>query len=151
VTTDLDTLITALYVKIDDDLAGIRRVGRPPQLTDSELVCLAMAQAPLGYASESRWLRAARRRLGHLFPYLPKQPGYNMRLRAALPLVNRVIRELAMDSDFWFDNTWIVDSTLKNTADRASRASRSASPSASWRWQPPYGTTTRPGSRSPDH
>jgi hypothetical protein len=111
VTTDLDTLLIALYVKIDDDLAGIRRVGRPPRLTDSELVCLAVAQALLGYSSESHWLRAARRRLGHLFPYLPKQPGYNKRLRTALPLVKRVIRELAMDSDFWFDNHWIVDST----------------------------------------
>ena len=110
-TTDLDTLLIALYVKIDDDLAGIRRVGRPPQLTDSELVCLAVTQALLGYSSESHWLRAARRRLGHLFPYLPKQPGYNKRLRTALPLVKRVIRELAMDSDFWFDNHWIVDST----------------------------------------
>jgi len=111
VTTDLDTLLIALYVKVDDDLAGIRRIGRPPQLTDSELVCLAVAQALLGYHSESRWLRAARRRLGHLFPYLPKQPGYNKRLRAALPLIRRMIRELAMDSDFWFDNHWIVDST----------------------------------------
>jgi hypothetical protein len=111
VTTDLDTLLIALYVKVDDGLAGIRRIGRPPQLTDSELVCLAVAQALLGYHSESRWLRAARRRLGHLFPYLPKQPGYNKRLRAALPLIKRVIRELAMDSDFWFDNHWIVDST----------------------------------------
>lgn len=110
-TTDLDTLITALYVKIDDDLAGIRRLGRPPRLSDSELVCLAVAQALLGHRSESRWLRAAERRLGHLFPYLPKQPGYNKRLRAALPLVKRVIRELARDSDFWFDNQWIVDST----------------------------------------
>ena len=110
-TTDLDTLLIALYVKIDDDLAGIRRIGRPPQLTDSELVCLAVAQALLGYHSESRWLRAARRRLGHLFPYLPKQPGYNKRLRAALPLIKRMIRELAMDSDFWFDQHWIVDST----------------------------------------
>jgi hypothetical protein len=79
VTTDLDTLITALYVKIDDDLAGIRRVGRPPRLTDSELVCLAVAQALLGFASESHWLRAARRQLGHLFPYLPKQPGHGRR------------------------------------------------------------------------
>lgn len=110
-TTDLDTLLIALYVKIDDDLAGIRRPGRPPRLSDSELVCLAVAQALLGHRSESRWLRVAGRRLGHLFPYLPKQPGYNKRLRAALPLVKRVIRELARDSDFWFDNQWIVDST----------------------------------------
>jgi hypothetical protein len=72
-TTDLDTLLIALYVKIDDLLAGIRRVGRPPRLTDTELVCLAVAQALLGYRSEPRWLRACYRRLGHLFPYLPKR------------------------------------------------------------------------------
>jgi hypothetical protein len=101
VTTGLDTLITALYVGIDDDLGGIRRAGRPSRLTDSELVCLAVAQALLGYVSESRWPRAARRRLGHLFAYLPRQPGYNKRLRTALPLVKHVIRERARDNDVW--------------------------------------------------
>src|SRR5258705_10699366 len=30
---------------------------------------------------------------------------------AALPLVKQVIRDLAADSDFWFDNVWIADST----------------------------------------
>jgi len=35
-------------VRSDDDLAGIRRVGRPPRLTDGELVCLAVAEALLG-------------------------------------------------------------------------------------------------------
>jgi hypothetical protein len=112
VTKDLDTLLIALYVKIDDDLAGIRRpAGRPPRLTDAELICLAVAQALLGCHSEARWLRVCYGRLGHLFRYLPKQPGYNKRLRAALPLVRRIIRELARDTDFWFDNHWIVDST----------------------------------------
>lgn len=42
---------------------------------------------------------------------LPERPGYNKRLRAALPLVKQAIRLLAADSDFWFDNHWIVDST----------------------------------------
>ncbi|WP_405765703.1 IS982 family transposase [Streptomyces sp. NBC_01538] len=46
-----------------------------------------------------------------MFPYLPQQSGYNRRLRAALPLVKRMIRDLAVDSDLWFDNHWIVDST----------------------------------------
>ncbi|SFK88760.1 hypothetical protein SAMN05421835_14135, partial [Amycolatopsis sacchari] len=40
-TTDLNTLLAALYVKIDDHLAGRRRMGRPPKLTDAELVTLA--------------------------------------------------------------------------------------------------------------
>ena len=56
-TTDLNTLLTALYVKIDDHLAGRRRMGRPPKLTDAELVTLAVAQALLGFTSEARWLR----------------------------------------------------------------------------------------------
>ena len=79
---DLDTLLIALYVKVDDDLAGIRRpAGRSPKLTDAEVVTLAVAQALLGYHSEARWLRACYGRLGHLFRYLPKQRGYNKRLR----------------------------------------------------------------------
>ncbi|WP_323377479.1 IS982 family transposase [Streptomyces sp. RB17] len=110
-TQDLNTLLTALYVKIDDEIGGTRWMGRPPLLTDSELVCLAVAQALLGHRSEARWLRFARKHLAGMFPYLPQQSGYNKRLRAALPLVKRMIRELAMDSDLWFDNHWIVDST----------------------------------------
>jgi hypothetical protein len=111
VTTDLNTLVTALYVKIDDELGGRRCLGRPPKLTDSELVCLAVAQALLGFTSEARWLRAVGSRLAGMFPYLPQRPGYNKRLRSAFPLVKRAIRMLAADTDFWLDNVWIADST----------------------------------------
>lgn len=112
VTTDLEALLTALCVKIDDEIGGTRWMGTPPLLSDSELACLAVAQALLGYHSEARWLRYANRRMSGMFPYLPLRPGYNKRLRSALPLVKRMIRELAMDSDFWFDSHhWIVDST----------------------------------------
>ncbi|MEV5282868.1 IS982 family transposase [Streptomyces sp. NPDC052811] len=110
-TTDLNTLLTALYVKIDDEIGGTRWMGRPPLLSDSELVCLAVTQALLGYHSEARWLRYARKHLHGMLPYLPQRAGYNQRLRAALPLVKRVIRELARDSDFWTDTVWITDST----------------------------------------
>ncbi|MFD0507120.1 IS982 family transposase [Streptomyces chiangmaiensis] len=110
-TPDLNTLLTALYVKIDDELGGPRWMGRPPVLTDSELVCVAVAQAMLGFTSEAHWLRYARRHLRGLFPYLPQQSGYNKRLRAALGLVKRVIRMLAKSSDFWLGDCWIVDST----------------------------------------
>jgi hypothetical protein len=111
VTNDIETLITALYVKIDDELGGPRWRGRPPVLTDSELVCLAVAQALLGFTSEAHWLRYARKHLTGMFPYLPQQSGYNKRLRAGLGLVKRVIRLLARSSDFWLDNCWIADST----------------------------------------
>ena len=61
------------------------KIGIAPKLTDAELLTLAVMQALLGDVSEARWLRFARTGLRHLFPYLPGQPGYNKRLRAATP------------------------------------------------------------------
>jgi hypothetical protein len=65
---DLDTLVVALYVSVDDLLGPRRGPGRRPKLSDAELVCLAVAQVLLGYWSERHWLRVASHRLGHLFP-----------------------------------------------------------------------------------
>jgi hypothetical protein len=118
VDADLDTLATALYVKIDDllkaapDWAPARpAVGITPKLSDAELVTLAVVQALCGFTSEARWLRHARVRLRYLFPYLPQQPGYNKRLRGCAGLVLRVIRALAADTTLWTDDVWVVDST----------------------------------------
>ena len=112
--TDLDTLIVALYVQVDDlfTLLGVRQgPGRPQRLADSELVCLAVAQVMLGYNSERRWLRFAYCRLGHLFPSLPQQPAYNKRLRAACRLVAHAIRHLAGLTPSWCDRVRLLDST----------------------------------------
>jgi Transposase DDE domain len=68
-------------------------------------------QALLGFVSEARWLRFARTGLAHLFPYLPRQSGYNKRLRAARAQVIYFIRALAQDTDLWTDDVWIADST----------------------------------------
>ncbi|HEU5108274.1 MAG TPA: IS982 family transposase [Micromonosporaceae bacterium] len=110
-TTDLNTLLTALYVKIDDWLGRPRKTGRPPKLSDAELLTLAVAQALLGIRSEARWLRFVPRHLPGAFPYLPGQSGYNKRLRAALPLLKRAIRAVAADTGLWTDATWVIDST----------------------------------------
>jgi hypothetical protein len=118
VDADLDTLATALYVKIDEllqqapQLAPWRpKVGIPPKLSDAELVTLAVMQALLGFTSEARWLRHAERHLRHLFPYLPRQSGYNKRLRRAAGLLRCAIRAVAADTSLWADDVWIVDST----------------------------------------
>jgi Transposase DDE domain len=118
VDADLDTLATALYVTIDDllkaapELAPRRpAVGIAPQLSDAELITLAVLQALLGYTSEARWLRYAHAHLSELFPYLPKQPGYNKRLRAAADLLRQVIGVLATDTSWWTDDVWVADST----------------------------------------
>ena len=117
-TTALDTLATALYVRTDDllkespQLAPWRpEAGIGPQLSDAELVTLAMMQALLGYTSEAQWMRYAHAHLRHLVPYLPRQPGYNKRLRRAAALIRQCIRVLAASTTAWTDDVWVVDST----------------------------------------
>lgn len=117
-TNNLNTLATALYVKIDDwlkacpEMAPWRpRVGIAPKLSDAELVTLAVMSALLGYTSERRWLRYARRELPGMFPYLPGQPGYNKRLRAATGLIVHMIQVLGRDTSLWSDDVWVIDST----------------------------------------
>ncbi len=49
---DLDTLLTALYVELTDRIVsclglGRRGPGGPPEVTDAELACLAVAQVLL--------------------------------------------------------------------------------------------------------
>jgi hypothetical protein len=41
------------------------------------------------------WLRFVGRRLGHLFPYVPGQSGYNRRLCTAAPALALVLEHLA--------------------------------------------------------
>jgi hypothetical protein len=125
VTTDLNTLLTGLYVKIDEYLERRPRPGRPPKLTDAELLTLAVAQVLLGVRSDARWLRFVPRALPGAFPYLPGQSGYNKRLRGAVPLIKRLIRMLAADTDLWTDPVWITDSTPVECARSRPTAQRS--------------------------
>lgn len=45
-----DALITALHVQLDDFLPARAGAGRPPKITDSELICLAVCQMLLALA-----------------------------------------------------------------------------------------------------
>jgi hypothetical protein len=99
-------------LKESPQLAPLRpAVGLSPQLSDAELVTLAVMQALLGFTSEARFLRHARVHLRHLFPYLPQQSGYNKRLRAARGLIRHCARALAAGTSLWADDVWVVDST----------------------------------------
>jgi hypothetical protein len=116
--TDLDALATALYVRVDDllldrpSLVPPRpRIGLRPKLSDAELATLAVLQVLLGFDDEARWVRYAKAHLGHLFPYVPGQSGYNKRLRKAAWMLRSVMRILATDIDAWADDTWLIDST----------------------------------------
>jgi len=99
-------------LKESPQIAPLRpAVGIAPQLSDAELVTLAVMQALLGFTSEARWIRHARAHLRYLFPYLPQQPGYNKRLRAARSLIRHCTRALAASTSLWTDDVWVVDST----------------------------------------
>jgi hypothetical protein len=118
VDADLDTLATALYVRVDDLLnchpeqkPARPKVGIEPKISDAELVTLSVMAALLGHTSEAGWLRFARTRLGGLFPYLPKQPGYNKRLRNLAATIGWLIGRLGRDTSLWSDDVWLADST----------------------------------------
>jgi hypothetical protein len=118
VNNDIETLATALYVKIDDllkdrpDVAPARPDGGiPPTLSDAELLTMAVMSALLGFRSERRWLRYVNKCLAGMFPRRIGQSGYNKRVRKSFFLFIWVIRVLAADTSLWSDDVWVVDST----------------------------------------
>jgi hypothetical protein len=90
-------------------VAAAGRIAR--KLADAELVRLCVMQALLGFTSEARWLRYARAHLPALFPYLPRQPGYNKRLRKLVGTISWLIGVLGRDTSLFTDDVWIADST----------------------------------------
>jgi len=87
VKTDLNTLLTTLYVHLDDRVLpaiGFSRdhsPGRKPALNDLELLCLLVTQHLLGIASDRKWLRYAHTHLKGMFPGLPRQSDKRCRNR----------------------------------------------------------------------
>jgi hypothetical protein len=72
-----------------------RGPGGRPEVTDAELVCLAVAQVLLRFDDERHWLRSAQGLVGHLFPRLLRQSEYNDRLKSLAPLMEAALRWLA--------------------------------------------------------
>ena len=113
--TDLDALLVELYVVLTDDI--IPSLGfatgpvRPAEVTDAELVCLAVAQAHLGFVKERKWLRLAPQLVGHLFPRLLCQSEYNRRLRSLSALMVEAMRWLARHTDSVYDTVRLIDGT----------------------------------------
>jgi len=118
VDTDLDTLATALYVTVDDllvkhpeQLPPRPKGSWPVRITDAELITLAVMAALLGHTNERRWVRWARANLTCYFPHIPKQSGYNKRLRKLVETIAWVREVMARSTDQWCDGVWVVDST----------------------------------------
>jgi hypothetical protein len=113
---DLDTLLIALYVEVTDRImpsleSAPDRPGRPPEVTDAEVVCIAVAQALLRFVDERHWIRSARKHIGHLFPRLLSQSQYNVRLRGLGPLMQKAVFHLATMCPSSQDVVRLIDGT----------------------------------------
>ena len=126
---DLDTLLIALYVELTDRIIpslGFTRSGpgQRPEVTDAELVCLAVAQVLLRYDDERHWLRAAPKRIGHLFPRLLRR-SKNDRVKAAAPLMEAALRWLADHTPASAELLRLMDATPVPCGQSAVTAKRS--------------------------
>lgn len=82
-TASLETLAIAAYVFADS--LRIPRPGPEGEITDKELIALAVCQAAMGINSDRQFLGLVPFRLRGFFPHLPDQTQYNRRLRRLVP------------------------------------------------------------------
>jgi hypothetical protein len=107
---DLDLLCISVYCTADDLLAE-RPGNARRRLSDAEIVTLCVAQVLMGIPSDRRFLRAARRQLGHLFPQLPSQDALHKRRARLGEAIEWLIGVFAAQSPGSGDDLVLLDST----------------------------------------
>ena len=107
---DLDLLCISVYCTADDLLPARPGNGRR-RLSDAEIVTLCVAQVLMGIPSDRRFLRAARRQLGHLFPLLPTQDALHKRRQRLSDAIEWLIGVFAAQSPGSSDDLVLLDST----------------------------------------
>jgi hypothetical protein len=110
VRADLDLLCISVYCTADDLLPARAGNGRR-KLTDAEIVTLCVAQVLMGIPSDRRFLRAARRQLGHLFPLLPTQDALHKRRARLADTIEWLIGVFATQCPGSDDDLVLLDST----------------------------------------
>jgi hypothetical protein len=107
---DLDLLCISVYCTADD-LLPERPGNARRRLSDAEIVTLCVAQTLMGIPSDRRFLRAARRQLGHLFPHLPGQDALHKRRARLAETIEWLIGVFAAQSPGKSDDLLLLDST----------------------------------------
>ena len=107
---DLDLLCTVVYCTADDLLPEPSGNARRT-LVDAEVVTLCVAQAIMGIPSDRRFLKVARKRLGHLFPQIPSQSAYFKRRRQLADTIEWLVGVFASQSPGFSDDLLLIDST----------------------------------------
>ena len=122
---DLDLLLTTVFCTADD-LLPERQNNAARSVTDAEVVTLCVAQAIMGIPSDRRFLAVAAKRLAHLFPRVPKQPGYFKRRRRLAETLEWLMGVFASQSPGSHDDLLLIDSTPVECARSRETARRSA-------------------------
>src|SRR3954470_1742695 len=107
---DLDLLCISVYCTADELLPERPRNARR-RLSDAEIVTFCVAQVLMGIPSDRRFLRAARRQLGHLFPQLPSQDALHKRRARLAEAIEWLIGVFAAQSPGSRDDLLLLDST----------------------------------------
>lgn len=107
---DLDLLLIAVFCTADD-LLPCRKKNARRSVTDAEVVTLAVAQAVMNISSDEEFLAVAGKRLSHLFPKLPGQPGYWKRRLRLTDQIELVLAAFVKDSPGYRDRIVLLDST----------------------------------------
>ena len=94
-----------------DDLLPARAANARRRITDQEVITLCIAQAMLDCRSDEQFLQVARRRLRHLFPYLPSRDAFHKRRLRLSAVIEGLIAEFARHSPGFYDELVLVDST----------------------------------------
>ena len=98
---DFDSFLVSLYVLVDDwwqqnrSSSPSQKPGRPPLLSESEALTLAILAQWHRFRSERDFWRFAHSHLRGYFPALPSQSQFNRRVRALEPEMRALQRDLA--------------------------------------------------------
>jgi hypothetical protein len=115
---DKATILTTLFTIVDDTMKGsaviqhaLKRPGPAPQLSDSEVITIALYQELLGEPREDHFFRLHRASLLPFFPGLNERSRYNRRKRDlwSVILAVRVSLQLVLDA-LQLEETAAIDS-----------------------------------------
>src|SRR5579884_1726458 len=117
---DLDTFVTLLYVTVDEICKQHVppepiHPGRPPSLSRSEVVTLALIEQWATFRSERAFYRYACRHLRHLFPHVPDRSQFNRMLRTQQRTIALVGLAMAQALDAFGEVYEVVDCTAAPT------------------------------------
>ena len=115
---DKATVLTTIFPRVDDTMKGstviqqaLQRPGPAPQLSDSEVVTLALSQELIGEPREDHFFRLHHVSLQAFFPGLNERSRYNRRKRDlwTVILAVRVSLQIVLDA-LSLEETAVIDS-----------------------------------------